>query len=170
MIKIFRTERIQDGVVRLEFVAGEAAIDYVEKQENQLNTISRVLGASKEKVVESLRKSVDDADETKRKLRAVVRKTLPSVMNSIFKDAKVISSDGIKLFSIHDEELGEDYYISLGETATQNDPYLIFVALIGKGQGCTCHYICWRIGEKKDQGRRYSPTAFADPRRIRGRK
>ena len=32
LIKIFRTERIQDGVVRLEFVAGEAAIDYVEKQ------------------------------------------------------------------------------------------------------------------------------------------
>ena len=135
LIKIFRTERIQDGVVRLEFVAGEAAIDYVEKQENQLNAISRVLGASKEKVVESLRRSVDEADETKRKLRAVMRRTLPSVMNSIFKDAKVISSDGIKLFSIHDEELGEDYYISLGETATQNDPYLIFVALIGKGQG-----------------------------------
>ena len=107
LIKIFRTERIQDGVVRLEFVAGEAALDYVEKQENQLNTISRVLGASKEKVVESLRKSVDEADETKRKLRVSVRNTLPSVLNSIFKDAKVISSDGIKLFSVHDEELAK---------------------------------------------------------------
>ena len=135
LIKIFRTERIQDGVVRLEFVAGEAALDYVEKQDNQLNAISRILGASKEKVVESLRKSVDEADETKRKLKAIARKTLPSVMNSIFKDSKVISSDGIKLFSTYDEELGEDYYISLGETATQSDPFLIFVALIGKGQG-----------------------------------
>ena len=135
LIKIFRTERIQDGVVRLEFVAGEAALDYVEKQDNQLNSISRILGASKEKVVESLRKSVDEADETKRKIKAIARKTLPSVMNSIFKDSKVISSDGIKLFSTYDEELGEDYYISLGETATQSDPYLIFVVLIGKGQG-----------------------------------
>lgn len=149
LIKIFRTERIQDGVVRLEFVAGEAAIDYVEKQDNQLNTISRVLGASREKVVESLRKSVDEADETKKKLKAIVRKTLPSVMNSIFKDSKEISSDGIKLFSTYDEELGEDYYISLGETATQNDPYLVFVALIGKGQGVRVITFAGEVARKR---------------------
>lgn len=149
LIKIFRTERIQDGVVRLEFVAGGAALDYVEKQDNQLNSISRILGASKEKVVESLRKSVDEADETKRKLKAIARKTLPSVMNSIFKDSKVISSDGIKLFSTYDEELGEDYYISLGETATQSDPYLIFVVLIGKGQGIRVITFAGEVARKR---------------------
>lgn len=149
LIKIFRTERIQDGVVRLEFVAGEAALDYVEKQDNQLNSISRILGASKEKVVESLRKSVDEADETRRKLKAIARKTLPSVMNSIFKDSKVISSDGIKLFSTYDEELGEDYYISLGETATQSDPYLIFVVLIGKGQGIRVITFAGEVARKR---------------------
>ena len=57
-------------------------------------------------------------------------------MNSIFKDSKEISSDGIKLiYGRMMRKSGEDYYISLGETATQNDPYLVFVALIGKGQG-----------------------------------
>jgi alanyl-tRNA synthetase len=135
LIKISKTERIQDGVVRLEFVAGEAAIDYVEKQDNQLNTISRSLGASKEKVVESLRKSIDDADETKRKLRTIIRKTMPFVLKSISNDAKIISSDGIKLFITNDDELDDDYYISIGEIATQKDPHLIFVALLGKGQG-----------------------------------
>lgn len=149
LIKIFRTERIQDGVVRLEFVAGEAAIDYVEKQDNQLNAISRVLGSSKEKVIESLRKSVDDADETKKRLKAVIRKTLPSVMDSIFKHSKVISNDGIKLFSTYDEELDENYYISLGETVTQADPYLIFVALIGKGQGVRVITFAGEIARKR---------------------
>jgi alanyl-tRNA synthetase len=135
LIKILKTERIQDGVVRLEFVAGEAAINHVEKQDNQLNTISRSLGASKEKIVESLRKSIDDADETKRKLKTIMRKTMPFVLKSISNDAKIISSDGTKLFSTYDEELDEDYYISIGEVATQKDPHLIFVALLGKGQG-----------------------------------
>jgi alanyl-tRNA synthetase len=135
LIKIFKTERIQDGVVRLEFVAGEAAIEYVEKQENQLNTMSRLLGASKEKAVESLQKTVDDVEGTKRDLRAVIRKTLPSVMQSIASDAKIISREGFRLYSTYDDELKEDYYISLGETATESDPYLIFVALLGKGQG-----------------------------------
>lgn len=149
LIKIFRTERIQDGVVRLEFVAGEAAINYVEKQDNQLNAISNILGASREKVVESLRKSVDDADDNKKKLKAIVRKTLPSVVNSIFRDSKVISKDGIKLFSTYDEDIDEDYYISLGETATKNDPYLIFVALIGRGQGVRVITFTGEIARKR---------------------
>ena len=46
----------------------------MEKQDNQLNTISRVQGASREKVVESLRKSVDEADETKKKLKCIRKK------------------------------------------------------------------------------------------------
>jgi alanyl-tRNA synthetase len=70
-------------------------------------------------------------------------------MNTIFKDAKVISSDGIKLYSTHDEELDEDYYISLGETATQNDPSLIFVALIGKGQGVRVITFVGEVGRKR---------------------
>ena len=33
LIKITKTKRIQDGVVRLEFVSGPTAFDYVKKQE-----------------------------------------------------------------------------------------------------------------------------------------
>jgi alanyl-tRNA synthetase len=33
LIKIIKAERIQDGIVRLEFVAGEAALNYIQKQE-----------------------------------------------------------------------------------------------------------------------------------------
>ena len=44
LIKIIKTERVQDGVVRLEFVAGDAPINYPQKQDNQLITISEYLG------------------------------------------------------------------------------------------------------------------------------
>ena len=33
LIKITRTKRIQDGVVRIEFVSGDTALDYVKQHD-----------------------------------------------------------------------------------------------------------------------------------------
>jgi alanyl-tRNA synthetase len=43
LIKILGTERIQDGVERIEFAAGEAAIEHVQKREDLLMKASNVL-------------------------------------------------------------------------------------------------------------------------------
>jgi alanyl-tRNA synthetase len=135
LIKITKSERIQDGVVRLEFVAGEAAISYIQKQENQLTMIAQSLGSSKEKVVESLQKNIDEAEAAKKKVRTMLRKITPSLAKSISEEAKQISSDGIKFYHVYDNELDEDYHISIGEKSIEGDPALIYVALISKGEG-----------------------------------
>ena len=136
LIKIIKTERVQDGVVRLEFVAGDAAINYIQKQENQLITISEYLGSSREKLVESFQKSFDEAEASKKKMRTLLRKISPLLAKSISAEAKTISSDGLKLYSVHDDnELDDEYYISIGQYVVQADPCIIFIALISKGQG-----------------------------------
>ncbi|MCJ2531135.1 MAG: alanine--tRNA ligase [Candidatus Thermoplasmatota archaeon] len=43
LIKIYRSRRIQDGVVRLEFVAGEAALDRFRQRERTLEEASEIL-------------------------------------------------------------------------------------------------------------------------------
>ncbi|MFQ5837530.1 MAG: alanine--tRNA ligase [Thermoplasmata archaeon] len=43
LIKILRSRRIQDGVVRLEYVAGEAALEYLRDQEGVVRRASAVL-------------------------------------------------------------------------------------------------------------------------------
>jgi len=136
LIKIIKTERVQDGVVRLEFVAGDAAINYIQKQENQLITISEYLGSSREKLVESFQKSFDEAEASKKKMRTLLRKISPLLAKSISAEAKTISSDGLKLYSVHDDNaLDDEYYISIGQYVVQADPSIIFIALISKGQG-----------------------------------
>ena len=35
IIKIIKSERIQDGIIRLEFAPGEAPLNYIQKQESQ---------------------------------------------------------------------------------------------------------------------------------------
>jgi alanyl-tRNA synthetase len=135
LIKITKSERIQDGVVRLEFAAGEAAINYIQKLENQLTMIAQSLGSSKEKVVESLQKSIDEAEVAKRKVKTILRKITPSIAKTISEEAKQLSSDGMKFYHVYDNEFDEEFHISIGEKSIESDPSLIYVALISKGEG-----------------------------------
>lgn len=53
MIKILGCERIQDGVIRLEYAAGEAAVRAVQNTEALLNTAAESLGVSKTELPET---------------------------------------------------------------------------------------------------------------------
>jgi alanyl-tRNA synthetase len=133
MLKITKAERVQDGVVRLEFVAGQAALDYVQKQEEQLNKITRSLGSSKEKLIESFQKTMDEADTARKKLKIAIKKLAPVIAKDIVQNAKQLGK--IRLFSVYEEELDEEYHIAVGEEAIVIEPSLIYCALISKGEG-----------------------------------
>jgi alanyl-tRNA synthetase len=133
MVKIVKSERIQDGVVRLEFVAGEAAVKYMQEQESQLAAIAQALGSSREKVVESFTKTMEDAEAAKKKLRTMTRVVAGTMAREVSEKAKNLHS--VKIYSTYDEELDEDYHIAVGEKAIELDPALVYVALVAKGQG-----------------------------------
>ncbi|NMJ86517.1 MAG: hypothetical protein EX285_01510 [Thaumarchaeota archaeon] len=133
MLKIIKAERIQDGVVRLEFVAGQAALEYIQKQEEQLNEIVRTLGSSKEKLIESFQNTMKDTDETRKKLKATVKKFAPLIVNDVIQKTKHIGK--IKLFTVYEKELDEEYHITIGEQAIDIEPSLIYCSLIAKEQG-----------------------------------
>ncbi|MGC9099138.1 MAG: alanine--tRNA ligase [Candidatus Micrarchaeia archaeon] len=50
LVKIIGSSRIHDGVVRIEFVAGKAALDYFEMEDSQLSKLSPLLNLEKEKI------------------------------------------------------------------------------------------------------------------------
>jgi alanyl-tRNA synthetase len=135
IIKIIKSERIQDGIIRLEFAAGEAALNYLQKQESQLASISQSLGSSKEKVVESIQKMIYETETTKKRIKTILRKISPHVAAFISNTARLLPKGNIKVYSIYDEELDEDYHIAIGEKSIELDPYLIYVALISRDQG-----------------------------------
>ena len=134
LVKIVKSERIQDGVVRLEFVAGEAAVSYMQQLDSQLASIAQALGSSREKVVESFDKAMQDAEATKKKLRAMLRVVSVPIAKSISEQAKKLDS-GIHLYTTYDEELDDDYHIAIGEKAIELDKHLVYLALVSKGQG-----------------------------------
>jgi alanyl-tRNA synthetase len=134
LVKIVKSERIQDGVVRLEFVAGEAAVNYMQQLDSQLASIAQTLGSSREKIIESFDKAMQDAEDAKKKLRAMRRVVSLPIAKSISEQAKKLDS-GIHLYTTYDEELDDDYHITIGENAIELDRNLIYLALISKGQG-----------------------------------
>ncbi|NWG36170.1 alanine--tRNA ligase [Nitrososphaera sp.] len=133
MVKIVKSERVQDGVVRLEFVAGEAAVKHMQNQDAQLGAIAQALGSSKEKVVESFAKAMEDSEDTKKKAKTMLRVVAPAMAKTAAENAKRLKH--VKLYSTFDEELDDDYHIAVGEKAIEIDPELVYVALIAKGAG-----------------------------------
>ncbi len=134
LIKITKSERIQDGVVRIEFVVGDSAVRHIEKQEANLTAIAHILGSSKEKVIESLEKVMADQEAAKRTFRLLLKKTSDLISENILQSAKVLST-GVKTYSYKDEGLGEEYSIAIGERSIEKDPTLVFVSLVLDGKG-----------------------------------
>ncbi len=133
LIKITKAERIQDGVVRMEFVSGDTAIEYTQDQDRKISQIVKSLGSSKEKILESFEHAMSDADSSKKKLKQLVKRVSTSTAKSAISDAKNLGK--IKLYSTVDEELDEEFHIAVGEQAIKLDSKMIYCALILKNGG-----------------------------------
>ena len=105
----------------------------MQQQESQIAFIAQTLGSSREKVVESFSKAIEDGESAKRKLRTLIRSVAGEMAKGASTQAKALPS-GVRLYSSYDEELDEDYHIAIGEKAIELDPSLLYVALLSKGQ------------------------------------
>ena len=71
LIKILRTTRIQDGVVRLEYAAGRAALDAVRAQEKELAKAAAALGVATSQVGTAADRIVAEWKEQRHELEKV---------------------------------------------------------------------------------------------------
>lgn len=73
LIKILRTSRIQDGVVRLEYVAGTEALAYVQKQSQAMEGIRGKLGVPADQLVDAVGRLQDEAKELRKRVETLER-------------------------------------------------------------------------------------------------
>lgn len=138
LIKILKTERIQDGVVRIEFVAGANALGRVQSQDDQVHTISARLGTSREKLLETLSKTIDDLDKSKKKLKNLLRSTTPLFIEKVLNDAKSLdlnsksNKKAIKFYLNNDENHDEEFHLAAGKLSTEKDEDLVYVGIISQ--------------------------------------
>jgi alanyl-tRNA synthetase len=135
LVKILKTERIQDGVVRLEYVSGQNALKYIQKQEDQIQFIVNSLGTSKEKVIDSFSKNMDDLDKSKKKIKNIIKNISKVYSQHVLGNSATIKSENntgnfVKLYCAIEDELDEDFHLIVGKDATDTDPDLVYVSII----------------------------------------
>ncbi len=143
LIKITKAERIQDGVERLNFVAGEAAIEYMHRTDSELRELSSILGTQQENLPTAAKSVLSELDEARKKLRVLGRNIVelnqdlerlkPSTGASVRTSLSLVVTNpvGLVLASVAPpSSLGEKEVISQGQQLVESKPSTIYVGFI----------------------------------------
>jgi alanyl-tRNA synthetase len=137
-IKIVKTERIQDGVERLDFVAGYPAVSYVQEMYSTIGRTSSNLNTQRENIVkvsEELRQKLDESLRRERSLgERMVAASIPEVVSS----AREVK--GVKVYLSNESEMDEELIVSQGQKCVKADSRLVYVSISPRGNAAriTC--------------------------------
>ena len=130
-IKITKAERIQDGVERLEFVAGEAAIEYMHKMDSELQELSSVVGTQKENLPAVVASLKEELDQSRARERGLSRKVVELSTGASAEDTMVSETIGNVIVSVvHSDGLTDNEIIAQGEKVIQAKPNTIYVGFV----------------------------------------
>ena len=127
-IKITRTKRIQDGVVRIEFVSGETALDYTKQHDANLIKKSAEL---KEKM-KLKEKRYEQKQELREKLPILVESIIKSEIGTSTVDEIIVDmteSGKPNFCCTTSDQYDEFFHISLGEKLIESDPWMVYCGI-----------------------------------------
>ena len=132
-IKITKTKRIQDGVVRIEFVSGDGAKEFVKKR--QLNSENKEMEQKlKEQVKE---KRIEKRQQVKERIPILVKslsecKEGMSTIEDI--TMEITESDKANFCYSVSNDYDDVFHIGLGEILCNEDPRLVYCGLFEDGE------------------------------------
>jgi len=132
-IKITKTKRIQDGVVRIEFVSGNAAKEFTLKKQENIET------NQEEQKIKELQK------EKKLEKKKMTKEKIPKVIEVFSKCEQGITTiDNITMEITESNKMNfcystsdsydDDFHIGLGESLCKKDPNLVYCGLFDEGE------------------------------------
>ncbi|MCX8176547.1 MAG: alanine--tRNA ligase-related protein, partial [Candidatus Bathyarchaeota archaeon] len=128
LIKIVKTERIQDGVERIHFTVGSQAVEYVQQVDSRFKGLCRVLGCSVddvEKSVEGLINEIKDLRKNVEKLKENIAKQLTEMLSTSIKEFKMV-----KLLKYASKLVDVEVAIKTLAELTNTTPNLVSVFIV----------------------------------------
>lgn len=128
LIKITKTKRIQDGVVRLEFVSGPTAKEYVRQQEIE----------NAKRIQEEKQKEIKDKQREEEKQRAkekipVLLEQIASQTSSGVIDEIEINVNQIKSCFTNSKQYDEFFHMNFGKKLVKDNPNSVYVGIFESG-------------------------------------
>ena len=128
LIKITKTKRIQDGVVRLEFVSGPTAREYVKQQEIEQ------LKKAEESVQKELKdkQREDERQKAKEKIPALLEQ-IATLSNAGVIDEIEINVNSIKTCFTNSKQYDEFFHMNFGKKLVKENPNSVYVGIFKSG-------------------------------------
>lgn len=139
LIKITKVERVQDGVERIEFVAGEPAVDYVRGMDATLEELSSLLGTQRENLPRVTATLMKELEESRSREKTLSQALIDASITQIVSSARGVGP--VKLHIAKLPQLGEDQVIAQGEKCVAAEPSLVYVGLLSSGK--SARVICF---------------------------
>ena len=140
-VKILQTQRIQDGVIRIEFVAGLPALRVMQERSALLETLRERLNSDEEHIIHSVEKLSSDLRSMERSLRETEASSLTALSGQLLREAHIRNETKVVFwFSGKDARTAQSLLKSL--TSSGNVLAVLVVPgersriLIGKGPAC----------------------------------
>ncbi len=140
-VGIIQTQRIQDGVIRIEFVAGLPALRVMQKRSALLETLRERLNSDEEHIEGSVEKLQSELRKLEKSLGEMESVSLEALSGQLLKDAHVVNATRMVLwFSVKDAKTMQPLMKSL--TASANVLAVLVMRgeknriMIGRGPGC----------------------------------
>lgn len=139
LIKITKTKRIQDGVVRLEFVSGPTAYEFVKQQEAE---------AVKEEVLKTKKEKIEqEREERKEKAREKIPNLLEQILSGESGSLEGIEIKDKKCFT-NSDQYDEYFHINFGKKLIKKDPNASYCGIFESGPTVRVIVYC---GQESDQ-------------------
>jgi len=132
-VKITRVEKLQDGVIRLELVAGSEVARYASELEERVNRVATIVGGSVTELEKRVEKLIRDYNNTRQNLSKLRRYIVEQLAERIKNEPLTI--DGIRVYVVKDKLPLRDLYQELTKLLSLEDPDGITIALIPVEQG-----------------------------------
>ncbi|MEM4187585.1 MAG: alanine--tRNA ligase [Candidatus Hadarchaeum sp.] len=124
-IKVIRSERIQDGIERLEFAVGEAALKFVQSLEKQLTSVAGILKVSPEKVASATQKLFEEWKAAEKEVERLSQRIAELRLVELRTKAKQLGR--ARFLSDEIEGATPTELIKIGSVLTSNDKSLVAV-------------------------------------------
>ncbi len=134
-IKVTRTERIQDGVERLVFVAGYPAVDYAQRMDSTIEELSSILGTQRDNVVRVISAMKHELEETSRREKALGAKLIEASASTLISQASPIEGPKgrVMLYVSEDVDVSDELIVSRGEKLAKEEPSVVSVSVSPRG-------------------------------------
>jgi alanyl-tRNA synthetase len=130
-IKIVNVDKLQDGVIRFEIVAGTEVASYARKLEEALDKIAASVGGSRLDAETRVKKLVKDLNEARRQLGEIRKYFVKMIVEKAKQEKKEVN--GIRIYIVHADTPLQGIVQEVSRKLSEEDPSSITIAAEKRG-------------------------------------